>query len=310
MRIAVISDTHLTAPDMESQSLFPRQLAKMKKEEANRLYDSLRLTISKSLGRVAEWLFAKKPWDLIVHLGDVTGGWQEQGCAHPLAQEEARKANWLLKKLCPKVRYCLGNHDLGYSHPGSLLQGGLNEESLDACKEIFGHPVMQSGFAAPCKMIGAWAPLFEYKGDNGKIINFQGLQKGILETAFLEYEDDEKAFPFLFFFHTPFLPKSVKEILRKHRDRFRGLVYGDLHNPRYEKILRLHGLLTGNPFLRKSHLCPSVAPLWWRGCGLLEINTDQAEPVIRRHLLTPPEEARNLPTASALRCLLWMLRPR
>ncbi|MEK7554669.1 MAG: hypothetical protein AAB518_01645, partial [Patescibacteria group bacterium] len=61
---------------------------------------------------------------------------------------------------------------------------------------------------------------------------------------------------------------------------------------------------------RKLVVCPSTAPLWWRGYGLLTVKTNPWITLTDPHLLSIPENRRVAPTASALTCLWWCVKPK
>src|SRR5687767_5208123 len=101
MRIACVSDTHRMVREPESKCCFPYRMAKIAREQGPEiraeLYEVIRMEVERSYTALLDWLRGAGSWDMIIHLGDVTGGWQEQGCFHPSA-----------KRLMPETKETLG----------------------------------------------------------------------------------------------------------------------------------------------------------------------------------------------------------
>lgn len=302
-RIAVIADTHLTSPSPDSQSLFPRQMAKLSSNKANVLYSDLRYGIGDANNFVLQRLL-DTPSDILIHLGDVTGGWQEVGIHEHSLLELARHniTNW--KLTTSDLRFCVGRHDTGYSHRGSLPHGGLNIRSVELCREVFGDLWWLKEIEG-ITLLGICSPVAEYNKSNERLSKLQSQQEEFLLNA--NNRIDGK--PWILFAHDPFLPKIVSHQLQHQIPNCKAFIHGRLHNPAYTKWLRKLGWLFGRPLLRKSHTCPSVAPLWYHGGGMMELTIDGTMVTIENRFVDLPPSATNVPTASFFRCLRWMLWP-
>ena len=136
IRIACISDTHLTSEDRNSKSLFPRQIDSLPEGEAEELYQQLRDAIEGGYEATLVWLKAHKPWDMLIHFGDMTGGYQEKGLGDDRVFPLAVRCKKDMTTIARRVRVCLGNHDLGYKHAGSLEGGGISEQSVRRAGEL------------------------------------------------------------------------------------------------------------------------------------------------------------------------------
>jgi len=302
-KIICIADTHFPL-DIESQSLFPRQMKRISKTKARQRYERLTAGIAQANTLVNNLLNECHP-DYLFHLGDVTGGWKEKGVSGQLASNTAKYHARTWRQLCPNIHFCLGGHDTGYSHRGSLSEGGINAESVQNCRNIFG----DLWWLKECEdvyLLGICSPLANYHDDDGTLEALQNQQSNFLHEANSRINGK----PWILFAHDPFLPPIVSRLLQNQLPNCRAFIHGHRHNPKFTKLLRTLGSITKNKLLQVSHTCPSVAPLWWRGCGMMKITVDGEKVTIKNRLLDVPPEIANLPTASFFRCLMWMLRPR
>lgn len=312
MQIACIADTHCTVPEMDSGSLFPRQLATLSQEAAERLYAEMREEIQRAYSVSLEWLKNNGPWDSLVHLGDVTGGYGEQGCHHPSAQRLAREVVADLCGLAPKVRFVLGNHDTGYSHPGSLPGSGISLASITFCREIFGD-LFWADEEQGLLSVGICSPIAEYNGPDPEILSFKQRQAEFLEDVLSTHKGS-----WMLYVHDPFTLKHLAKEIKGHTNQLQRVVRGDFHDPRKWKLLEAIPWASGSILsrqvalkcLRKSAFCPSTAPLWWQGYGLLVLSGDKEKIKAQEIALNRPTESKDLPTSSFWRCLWWMIRRR
>lgn len=306
-RFAIMTDTHLASRNIDSQSLFPLQMAKLPPNTAQALYDKLREGITNANDAVYEYLFEKREtWEALIHLGDVTGGWQEAGMGEnnliTLAQDYTNR--W--RAMVAEIRFCLGGHDVGYSHRGSLPHGGINYHSIELCQETFGDLWWLKECEGVC-LLGICSPIAAYDKSGERICQLRQKQECFLLSEPVQNQLATK--PWILFAHDPFLPGIVKAILHDSSHNCRAFIHGHRHDPKFTKLFRALGWLCNDPFLRVSHTCPSVAPLWWPGCGWMEVIIENGKVAIKNHQVPLPQSIAKLPTASFLRCLRWMLRP-
>ena len=304
-RIAVFADTHLTDPNIDSQSLFPRQLAKLLPDTARRLYEHLCLSIAQAnyevLNNIVDF---QSPMDMVIHLGDFTGGWQERGMCEQSLIDFAKREVYLWRYICSNLRFCLGGHDTGYTHPGSLPGSGMSYRSLISCAEIFGDLWWFKRHDDIC-LLGICSSVAAYTGNDPDLLCMRKLQENAVAGKIAELSNA----PWILFAHEPFLPKRIRNLLKGASRTCKAFIHGHRHDPKYTKFFRALGIVTHDPFLRISNTCPSVAPLWWPGCGWMEVTIENHKVTIQNHQVPVPESIAKLPTASFLRCLWWMLRP-
>jgi len=315
MNIAVISDTHLTPPELESKTLFPRQLDKLSEKDAAALYKKLRDEMMLAYRTACKWLRQQNPC-FIVHCGDVTGGWQERGCFHHSSQFLARACKNELQGIATQeVLFCVGNHDTGYSHKGSLPGSGIYYDSIEACEQIFG-PLFWAKKKEGILMLGVSSSLAEYTGDDSRIINKVRAQLEFVGDTLSKWGG-----PWIFFSHSPFTPKWFAREIGSRIHNLRAVVCGDWHDPRHGKLARW--MAKGFQYFNKGELgvmfkcwtrlipVPSVAPLWWTGYSLLNLNWHDGILTATQVALEHPEESfKDIPTSSKFRGLWWMIRPR
>lgn len=309
MRIACLADTHCTVPEIESNSLFPRQIAALPKEKAEDLYNKMREEIQLAYSTCLDWLRRNSSWDLLVHLGDITGGYKEQGCHYPSAREIVSRVEKDLRDLAPKFRVVLGDHDLGYSHKGSLPGSGINAESIAFCRETFGEFFWTEENDGVLS-IGICSPIAEYSGSDAKIAQLKREQAEFVGDMLLSHEG-----AWMLYTHRPLAVNYLAKQIEGRRKQLLKMVWGHNHDPRKATLLRaiLLGTTTNKVVrecLKKSVCCPSTAPLWWHGYGLLTLEQKQEKIRARTVILDRPSDSRNLPTSSFWKCLWWMIKMR
>lgn len=308
--IACISDTHLTVPEFESGSLWPRQMSVLGKE-GPAFYEIIRQEIDLAYTTCLAWLKEQGKWSMAVHLGDITGGFQEKGCYFPSARELVRKVKQDLSALAPKTHIVLGDHDTGYTHKGAMPGSGFNEESV----AVF--PMSDVHWAEECDgmlHIGVCSPVAENSESNSFAKTLHKEQLAFLGDTLSSWKGN-----WVLYIHRPLAISHFTKQIRGHENALVRLVHGHYHDTRKSKLMKAMwnlGALTlqagmfdwgsaGKEIrqcLRKSMLCPSVAPLWCRGYGLLANQRVVCVP-------KPKASDKNLPTASFLKCLWWMIRP-
>lgn len=314
MKIACVADTHLTVSESESESLFPKQLAKMTPIARRVLYTIMRQEIERAFRTTLEWLQTHGPWDLIVHLGDITGGYGEQGCHHPSARALLIHCRDELQTCAPEVRWCIGNHDTGYGgYKLGLSSGGLTPESVATCEEELGS-LWWSREVEGVMLLGLASPLATYGGPYPSVELSRRLQREFVWETLRTWKG-----LFVIFAHTARTAQALAYELGPHVARCLAFIYGDFHDPRKALLARgvapilgvfgNHDLSVLGRYLVRSSCVPSTAPLWWRGYGLLELTIESGQVAIREIKLQRPPDSVDIPTASFRRCVWWFLRP-
>lgn len=310
-RIACISDTHLTSEDRDSKSLFPRQIDSLSEDQAEALYQALRLAIEDAYGAILSWL-ANQQWDLLIHFGDMTGGYQEQGLGDARIFPHAVRCKRDMEQISPRPRVCLGNHDLGYKHVGSLQGGGISDLSAHKAVELFGdlywHEVIEGRH-----IIGVCSSFAEYHGDVPYLLQQKEAQEQFVRDVLRRSSGE----PWILCAHDPHTFGELWRVLHPHLASFEQFLYGDLHNPFWGKMKRVQGLFppptrkgyTQSVGLVRSSMCPSTAPLWWEGYGCMTVELGR-QLAVHQVKLPTPDRIKNLPTASLLTCALWMAKRR
>ncbi len=310
MRIACVSDTHLTVPELDSKSLFPRQMARLARPEAEKLYWRMRAEIILAYSTCLQWLMRqrKNDCDLVVHLGDITGGYQEQGCINPAVQVLISQVKRDLGEVSPLARFVIGDHDTGYTHRGSLPGGGINEESLDFLKATLGQLFWAEEFDGTLHL-GVCSPIAQYSGSNPRIAKLRDEQAEFVGDALQRHRGE-----WMLYIHRPAAVRFLDKEMKDHLGRLRKMVYGHYHDPAKGRLVNAIHLLSlaGDSIvwkcLEKAVLCPSTAPLWWRGYGLLVLNENGSKN--QEIVLSRPPESQDIPASSFWRCLWWMAKSR
>lgn len=311
MRVTCVSDTHLTVYGMESESLFPKALAKMAKTDASELYERMRNSLYFAWESVRTEVHESSP-DVIVHVGDVTGGWRESGMITSDVRHLAHQVVVGMSRITPRAFVCIGNHDIGYSHPGSL-GGGMTEDSIFFAEQIF-RDLWWKFERDGVLHLGVASPIAEYVGKEESIARRVRTQRQFVGDALSAHDG-----PWVLYTHSPWAVGHLSREIEVQVDNLQQVVAGDLHNPSRGTMLRAlakgyvpmakhtrrHAVVQA---LSKTVVCPSTAPLWWPGHGFM--NLDIVGDSVRVAVRTAPRAySGRLPTESAMRCLAWMLSP-
>ena len=315
MKIACLADTHLSSPELESDSLFPKQMHALRKMHASRLYDEIRSGIDRSF-TLATRLLRSRSYPLLVHLGDLTGGYMEYGMAHPSTRALAITAKQTLTACTQKLRFCAGNLDLGYA---SGLGSDVSWRSIEAWRsdvdELFWFEEVNH-----LLMIGICSTLANYQGTDARIRRLADDQTTFVAATLTAYP----AHDWLLFAHSPWLGRPLLRVIEHRMPDLQTFAFGDLHNPRFGNLLRAAARfttpLTANTpgstlktqlrCLRKSVMVPSLAPLWWRGHAFLEMQLHAGSVDAEQRHLSIDQSWTHAPGAHFWECLWWMLRPR
>ena len=301
MRIATISDTHKTVPETESESLFPGHMKKLPPAQAEELYHRIRFGIDDAYSTVLEDLGRSKPY-AIIHLGDVVGGYREQGCFHPSAQALSRRMKDDLESISPAY-FALGNHDVGY--PGSEEGEGITQKSLEVCENIYGN-LWWKIYAGGVLVVGLCSSLAEYSGSE----RFVWLRVSEQRDFFFASLDSWDG-PWALAVHSPFFPTAYAREIEPYLGKLEAMITGDLHSTAAPKILRTlvsPTFVPGNSLkvwaacMKKVIPCPSVAPLWSAGSKYLNLSME-AQKIKVEEVRLP---AKRLITQNPLRCAWWM----
>lgn len=303
-RIACIADTHLLPPSMESGASIPTQLASLPDEAAEEVYRERSDAHRHAYEQVTEWLEENGPWDLIVHLGDITGGWQERGMVHDEIEDLTREVKEDLAALAP-TRFVPGNHDLGTESP-AYPDSGINREAVENYQDVVGG-LWWSEQLGDTKIIGLTTPLEEAEEDDDYFERLAEEQRRFLEDELDGYDGD-----WMLFAHEPSL-EQFADLLAGKTDTLQQFVYGDLHNPIGGVCMELYGrlrrMLPGDgeaeavaEMFEDAHLVPSVAPRWWKGGSVVSIDLPDVE-IDREDL---PNRGDALPSSSMLYSAFWM----
>ncbi len=304
-----LSDSHL-ASVLEAGDLFPRRMKNFGPVRGPQVYAMFKRELLRSFVAVTESIRASAP-ETIVHLGDLSGGSQECGIAHPLVDQTARHASRILDGLPGTTFISPGNHDTGYGH--GEVSGHFDAESLLACRDIYG-PLWWRFEEASVLYVGFCTPLAEARCDSQEVIRMQHDQEQFLGDTLLARPEG-----WVLMTHNIFGTRTMAKQLQGHTKRMRMVVCGDLHQPSWGN--RLSALGTMLQFLnigalgRKAEqvmfecmsklvICPASAPLGVRGYSYLKISgTDKLRaevvPVER------PAGYEELPVSSFLRAALW-----
>ena len=161
--------------------------------------------------------------------------------------------------------------------------------------------------------MGVCTSFAEYKGSNPYLMQQKKAQDTFLRDTLHEHQGK----PWILCAHDPGTFGDLWKILHPHLSTFEHLFYGDLHNPLWGKMKRVQGLFppptrkgyTQSVGLSRSSMCPSTAPLWWEGYGLMTVGLgEQVE--VHEVKLDTPTKVKQLPTASFLTCIWWMIKRR
>lgn len=308
-RMVWISDAHRDVGRLYAKTLWPKHMARLHCDEAEALYRRICQGIELAFHSSVEWLRANGPWNFLGGLGDLVSGSQEQGINDADAERIARRTSSQLSSLAGARAFALGNHETGYSSLLTLRGAGLTLESLEACESVFG-PLWWVRKFTGLSIIGVCSPLAEYRGDDHAVLRLKLEQRQFVGDTLESLHGDR----WIFAAHRLRAPVNFARVIHGHEQSLQAFVHGDMHNPRTARFLRPFSyLLAGGDgavtsVLQKAVACPSVAPLWWKGYGLLtmEWDSNSGELTTEQVSVLRPSEAEELPTESALRCAWWM----
>lgn len=307
-RIACLSDTHVSdGLPRESLALYPHYVDLLGHEEGNRFFERVRDETGRSF-RACMHSMRGQQYDRIVHGGDVTGGWQERGMCDPITQNIGRNTVRALRDLCGDVLFTVGNHDTGYRKLSTVEGSGVVMESVEACRDIFG-PLYWKRQDGDMLSVGIASSLADYDGSETRLQAMRLNQEDFVESEL----STRRGLPWTLYTHDLAALSSLSPLLLPHAEHCQGIVFGDLHRPLNGRIAKtLHGLRRPalRPLLRKGVLCPSVAPLWWKGYGRLDVTYQNGTMTSQRIDIPRPADSVRLPTESAWWGVAAMFRPR
>jgi len=306
----MLADTHLLGQGgLAERALFPGHFDRLPRPLAERIFASFQMGITSAYTATLVMLRRRMPI-LLVHLGDVTCGSHEQGMKSVAVQRVAAGCMAELRASAQEVHVCHGNHDTGYH--GANPNGGMTRESLNICEEIFG-PSWWMTIISGALHLGVSSPLAAYRGKDTFLLHRQLDQRTFVGDILRQYQD----LPWVFYGHDPKTPSFFVNEIADHEPRLIRFVYGDVHAPwvdaLYHTVDRISGITRAKTktllrFWRRSTLCPSVAPLWWRGHAYLEALITSNGATFQQIDVPMTRSASVLPTRSAVRSLGWMLK--
>lgn len=306
MRIVALADLHRTSPDPNSKSLFPRQIAALGLK-GPQMYELMREEIERAYIATITAVKAAGPWDIAIALSDVTGGYLERGSNHPTIISLLEETGNDLAGCATETIVMPGNHDLGYAGTGTR-KGELSSSSIALFEERFG-PLGWHKRVGRVLLLGVCSSLLSYMGSDTVILRKKEAHKVYIAEALAHRKDELRHW--ILFIDNPFAVNLVPEIA-EHAHWLRAVFYGDKHNPGLAPGIRLLGKIGPQRYdhLIKSELCPSSAPLWWKGYAYRAIEIDGTEVTSSIVHVPRPSDSVNLPTSSFIRCALWMARRR
>lgn len=313
MRIGVLSDTHLSSPLAESNSLFPGAIASYPPEKQQAQYDRLRIPCEIA-ERLVRNRMTEDSLDLVVHTGDMVGGWKERGIRHESVEKVVVDAMENYREAFDNFLAVPGNHDLGYNTSTTEHGSGINRDAVAFWRRQVGE-LWWSRDLGNLLLLGIASPIAEYEGEDQGLRAQRNLQRNFLKEKLRDHPGGYV----ILFIHDASAVKHLADVLEPHLKRIKLLVYGDQHTPRFSWVMRILGYF-GLPFaflqrwrvvtalFRKSVLCPSTAPLWHKGCMYLtlDINPHTAATEATTHKLAIPTPIEKTPTNGLLRCAWWM----
>jgi hypothetical protein len=314
-RIPWLSDVHLATANYEAQEFFPRRLARMSRHDAQRYLDLWTRENGRAFRTARNYLKEMKtrfggPFPLIGLGGDLINGYQEKGCHHPSMHPLLHEAHDGVKQYADDVGFSGGNHESGYGWPRSMT-GGLTFESFLVQREIFG-PLWWKKEVGGLAIVGVCSPLAGCNGADPNVYQLKREQEQFVGDTLQSLPPDQ---PWLFATHDMSGCIDLEKQLRSRVSTVRAMVSGDLHAPFLHSLVR--GLLrarhvmrsTTRTFLEKSIFCPSLAPGFWPGYGMLMLTWDDSKQILQseRVALKRPIDSEKVPTQSPLQCCLWLL---
>ena len=303
-----LADCHLNADLVQSGSLWPKHMARLPEEQAKRLYRTISDETFRAFGTPLRYIANNGPWNFLGQLGDFVGGWLEQGCGHPEVQQVARAATAQLRAVAPDTVYAVGNHETGYKSPLTIAGAGFCWESLQACYQIFGQLFWKRELTN-LVVVGVCSSLAEYAGTDPEVLKEKQEQSEFLHDTLVRLRGRK----WILAAHKFATPKHFIREIQGYEKSLVAFVCGDLHDPFKHKLLKpvwsLHPNATIRAVMKRSVMCPSTAPLWWRGYGMLTMEWDAENDRLTTHRieLERPADSVVLPTESMFTCFRWMM---
>jgi hypothetical protein len=314
-RIPWLSDIHLATANLEAQEFSPRRLARMRPHEAQRYLDLWTRENRRAFRTASNYLKEMSTrlgglFPLIGLGGDIISGHQEKGCYHPTMQPLLHEANNMVKLYADDIALTGGNHESGYGWPRSMT-GGLTFESLVAQREIFG-PLWWKKEVGSLAIVGVCSPLAGCNGADPNVYQLKREQEQFVGDTLASLPRDR---PWLFATHDMSGCIDLEKQLRSRVSSVCGMVSGDLHSPFLHNLVR--GLLqvrhvmrsTSLTFLKKSIFCPSLAPGFWPGYGMLMLSWDDTKQTLQSETiaLKRPIDSERVPTQTPIKAIWWLL---
>lgn len=308
VRIAFTSDNHRTPKDYRSKSLWPNHMARIGEEAEKKLYAQLVESIHLADEAFFRWLDTEPPFDMIIHLGDATGGFLEEGCHEAETRSLLAAYYQRLRTYTPEVYGCPGQHDLGYGRERfmnvSLPGAGLSMESLCAFREIAGH-LWWSQKIFEFLFLGICSSLADYEADDPAILELKNEQNDFLKRKLHSHNG-----PIVLCTHDWQAPRHLNGNLQYHTQRIHRMIFGDLHNRFSGKIVKaLYYPFPGLQAhcMRRSFMVGSVAPLWCNGHRAAIATVTPEKFTIHSVQFPPLPEYKKPPTTNLVRSAVWMI---
>jgi hypothetical protein len=304
-RIGCLSDTHETALNWESRSLFPSYINSLDRHLRQPTYRRIRDLIHECHTGAINALTRKGKLTALFHFGDLSGGWQELGLSHPKVRPVAAAALHAYQDLADSVGICWGNHDTGYAD----ISGKLNLESVQACACL--SPLFWKRPVGLLLFLGVCSPLLQElsRVDQSQLYALQQDQCDFVRDTLRQHQGQS----WILCTHDPAVGQLAK-VAGPHHGDLLAMICGDKHMPWAGKLIRAHGYVQrGFAGLchRRAILCPSTAPLWWQGCTYLEGLVEDGRLTLKRRDYATrdlKQRVQRSPFSHPHRCLRWMLK--
>ena len=280
MKIVCIADSHLIPLNMESESFIPGHFESLPETQRQCVYDGARQELWKAFRRVLTSIGDEKP-DVTIGLGDITGGWQEGGYTNDSIVDLAENACASIRRV-GQAYFCVGNHEIG-RYSLKARKGSMTERSLVANEQIYG-PLWWGIRAEDFLLVGVASPLFLYEGMNEYIREEKRKQDDAIRKIVRSHQG-----PWIVFAHDlSVVDWLVNRSLGDAITRLQRVVVGDAHTKTVfqwrKKRDKLAALFSGRVKMMRliddAVLCPSTAPIAWRGGGWLSVEIKSGECII------------------------------
>lgn len=308
MRIACVADTHLISPDPESGGAFHAYRATLG-ERGARLREEIRQELDTAFMAVCSYLSDAGPWDAVVHLGDISSGYQGRGCFHKSVQPLYTHCVQALHAASGIPVWCVpGNHCIGTG-------ARLTKENIEAWRARVGG-LYWHHFIDGVLLIGISSPTALYQGSDEMIQERSSCQRAFVREVLEQYEGA----PWVLFSHNPWGAVAHAFEAAPFVRTLRAVICGDVHRPDMQRVIRQSRFL---PFLSRAPfgithvarrmlsrviVCPSVAPFWWEGYGMLELELSANYLHGRVRQIPRLANRKALPTEHPLRCAWFVAR--